>query len=550
MQRLIVCEVGSFAVKAMELEISKKRRPPLWLAHKTLPEDADVNSVGAMLAELLRDVDTRNRHVRLVISHPDMAVRSLSIPSANKAELEIALGYAVTEALPLPLDDLIVDYEGCLKRSSESVDVVTVGVPKSVVYQAVSVTQSAGLKLEAIDAGPLCAARAATALKGRDASFYLVEVGSGSTTIEVIQSGSPKLVRTLAIGGAKITRELAHQLGLTMEAAEGLKRVGHEESAQSVIDSEISEIVEEVASSIEYFTIQQGIADISSIVLTGGSASLATLKAKLAERTGLEVEQPGPRSVLRLVEGDSLFEDANGNWVELVGAGLRVLDKHHKAEKRINLLPPEMKSQGGAGRYLALAGTGALITAAVLAVPSFVQMQAISAQDAQNDTLNNSVAVLNDQVSALSEYGVKASTVQAAEASVQATLKGAVPWAQVLYQIGASFPSDSWLTQLQLQSQQASSTVQSGSGATLSFQVQGCSQFAPVHWLQNMNRLPFLTQTWVSSSNLQSPGKGCPGTSSSPEAGLTSYSGQAQILPVFGEYLAEQYLLARGIKRW
>lgn len=121
MERVILFEIGSFAVKACEIELTRKPRPPLWLAHRTLPEGAhaDPGVSGKVLRDLIKEVGTKTRRARAILSDPDLVVRSLDVPAQSEKEISVALGFAMTELLPLPLEELVVDYEGTLGRGGD-----------------------------------------------------------------------------------------------------------------------------------------------------------------------------------------------------------------------------------------------------------------------------------------------------------------------------------------------------------------------------------------------------------------------------------------------
>lgn len=105
MKRIVLVELGAFAIKACEIELGRRTRPPIWLAHRTLPEDAERTpaAVAGVLRQLLRDAGTRTKAARLVLTSPDLVVRGLHVPSTDPRELATTTGFAMAELLPLPL---------------------------------------------------------------------------------------------------------------------------------------------------------------------------------------------------------------------------------------------------------------------------------------------------------------------------------------------------------------------------------------------------------------------------------------------------------------
>ncbi len=569
MERVILFEIGSFAVKACEIELSKKPRPPLWLAHRTLPEGvySDASACGKVLRDLIKEVGTKTRRARAILSDPDLVVRTLDVPARTEEEILVALGFAMTELLPLPLEELVVDYEGTLEKGRGNAEVVMAGAPRIALERLSEAARVASLRLDRVEVGPLCAARAGVALSKEGEGFYLVEVGARSSTIEVIEDGHPQLVRSLATGGESVTSDLSLQLGIGEDEAEGLKRrvgfggedggPGQLDAARDVVNRQVSLVVEEVARSIDYFSIQKGLSDISRLLLVGGSAPLLTLKQALADRTGLSVEQPGPRRVLRLIDSDQLVPDGGGNWIEITGAVLREWDR--RSNKRggphlANLLPSDVGARNRVRHQVGVAAATLVVTAGVLALPTALLLQSERSAVAVEQQTAAEETVVAAKVNSLSRYANLASSVTQRSVMVTETLAGSVPWPQVLTQVAAAAPQDSWITQFSAQAPSPSTgatAVSSGASGTLSpltFSMQGCSQYAPVNWLNGESKLGFLANLWVSTSNLQSPGQGCaqpaPG-----QAGLTAFTGTAQLEPAFGTYRANSYLKAIGVSK-
>ncbi len=564
MERLILVEIGAFSIKACEIEVGRRSRPPLWLAHRVLPDGAHDNSdmMVETLRGLLKDAGTRTRACRLVVTDPDLVVRSLTVPSSDKNELEMTFGYAMTEVLPLPLDELVVDYETRRKDRSPNPNVVMAGAPKALISRAIDVAERSGLRVDWVDVGPLAAARAVSELQGvRGAGYYLVVVGATTTTIEVVVEDQPQLVRSIKMGGELITREIARRLDVPYEHAEGLKRaiarteadataVASLLTADEIVAQEVHSIVREVASSIDYFAIQRGYTEIDHLVLVGGSSAVDLLGTELGEKLALRVERPGPRQVLRLIEADAFVEESSSNWVELTGAVLRASDRDKNA-KLVNLLPARVRARRLRRRQLLAAGAlgVALVGAAAsLTIQRLDQLRQV--EGTQSQTAAQLSAVTNEMAH-YAKYGALAQGLTAARTPLLAELKSSIDFPQLLTQIAAATPSDSWLTNLSIQAPTASVSGPSGLGVT--FSLEGCSQLAPAHWLTSMSQLGFLSNLWVSTSTL------APASSSSGvctvgvpagdgvESGATTYQGSAVISNVFGQYRSSTYLKQLGV---
>ena len=565
MEKLILLEIGAFSIKACEIEVSRRPRPPLWLAHRVLPDGAHEHPerVVETLRGLLREAGTRTKATRLIVTDPDLVVRSLNVPSSDKHELEMTFGFAMTEVLPLPLDELVVDYETATKARSSNPNVVMAGAPKATIAKAIDVAERSGLRVDWVDVGPLAAARAVSELSRTEGEgYYLVVVGATTTTIEVVVGDQPQLVRSIRMGGELITQEIAQRLEVAYEAAEGLKRAiaiqGPEEihqldgfaTADGIVADGVRAIVQEVASSIDYFAIQRGYTDIDRLVLVGGSSAVTQLGVELGDKLALKVERPGPRQVLRLIEADALVEDSSSNWVEMTGAVMRART-HDKGVKFVNLLPARVRARRQHRRQLILAGAAgvALIGAgALLTLQRYQQLQQV--QETQT-SLTTQLGVLSGQMARYATYGALAQGVRSARSTVTQQLTSSIDFPQLLTQIAGATPSDSWLTSLSIGAPTTSTAGASGLG--VSFSLEGCSQLAPAHWLDSMSKLSFLQNLWVSSSTLTPPGNTTPScgvgvpSAEMVQAGMTTYQGSAIVSNNFAQYRSASYLRQLGV---
>ncbi len=573
MEKLILLEIGAFSMKACEIEIGRRSRPPLWLAHRVLPDgaDQDQEKVVETLRGLLKDVGTHTKSTRLVVTDPDLVVRSLNVPSSDKNELEMTFGFAMTEVLPLPLDELVVDYETTAKGRSANSNVVMAGAPKAMISKAIDVAERSGLRVDWVDVGPLAAARAVSELSRTPGDgYYLVVVGATTTTIEVVVGDQPQLVRSIKMGGELITREIATSLEVGYEVAEGLKRaiagVGSKtdnvlgletlhvnglETANGIVAEGVHSIVREVASSIDYFAIQRGYTDIDRLVLVGGSSAVDRLGVELGEKLQLRVERPGPRQVLRLIEADSFVEESSSNWVEITGAVMRARTQSKDA-KFVNLLPARVRARRMHRRQLMLVGAMGVVLVAAGAFVTVQRYNQLHQVEATQTSLATQLDVLNGQMSHYAKYGTLAQGVASERSTVTSQLKSSVDFPQLLTQIAAATPSDSWLTSLSIQAPTSSVTGSSGLGVT--FSLEGCSQLAPAHWLNSMAKLDFLANLWVSTSTLTPAGSGSTSScsvgvpsSQAVESGMTTYQGSAVISNTFGQYRSASYLSHLGV---
>jgi len=564
MKRILICDMGGFAIKACEVEFRRTRVAIAWSAQQTLPSE-ETGTLGerwgTALQMLLKEVKPRTRDVVIVVSDPELVVRPTVVPAIGREELETALGYSMTEVLPLPLEELIADYE--LVTPSTGVDpsgtpVLMVGSPAAVIEQAIMAVASTKLKVKRVDVGPLCDLEVGRALAPATGNCYLVDTGARTTTVSVISHGDIRLVRSLAIGGDAVTRTIQGALDVSWDEAEGIKRSlsgevpswlskEDEEIARSAALASTERLVSEIVGSIDYFTLQRGLESAETLILVGGSSALVGLREKLSLQTGVVVDQVTSERVMSLLKSPLEAADIPVNWTTVVGAARRAKEDT-KDHKRVSLLPAIVREREQVHREVGVAVLVLAVAAVGLGALTYRQIVEEHSLNSQLASARSQDALVALKVDHLARYGAMATTVNEDKKLVASALTGSISWPQVLTQIADATPSDSWLTSF------TASAPSVGSTPTISFSVEGCSQLTPSQWLDSLHGVSFLGDMWVSQSSL-SPGSSgsCPSSATpsadATEAGPTTFSASAQFVEGFSSYRITNYLSAIGVSK-
>jgi type IV pilus assembly protein PilM len=124
----------------------------------------------------------------------------------------------------------------------------------------------------------------------------VIDVGAHVTNICVHARQIVRFVRILPSGGRDITLAIARGLGIEDDTAEQLKR-GEETQGLDVVEarrlaiSRAGSFVDEIRSSLEFYTAQAQAARIGRVLITGGGSKLEGLLELLRERIPVSVER-------------------------------------------------------------------------------------------------------------------------------------------------------------------------------------------------------------------------------------------------------------------
>lgn len=126
-------------------------------------EIVDVDVVANSLSELWKKTGIREKEVVLGIANQRTIVRLIDFPYIEKNELSSAIQFQAQDFIPIPIEDVILDYQVIGEYYSESGDrmlqILLVAAQKGMIETFVKAAEKAGLKPSIIDVNAFAAAR-------------------------------------------------------------------------------------------------------------------------------------------------------------------------------------------------------------------------------------------------------------------------------------------------------------------------------------------------------------------------------------------------------
>jgi type IV pilus assembly protein PilM len=188
--------------------------------------------VAEALRELWSKAGVKSKQVHLGVGNQRVVVRELALPWLPEKELRDTLGFQVQEFIPMASDEAVLDFDplGEMDQGGRRmVRILLVAAHKPMVNALVEAALAAKLDPQGIDLTPFAVTRAVGA--GDDGldldssgDEAVVDIGAQVTSICVHDRGVTRFVRMLPSGGRDITLALASALGVDDEMAERLKR--------------------------------------------------------------------------------------------------------------------------------------------------------------------------------------------------------------------------------------------------------------------------------------------------------------------------------------
>ncbi|MFH0804908.1 MAG: pilus assembly protein PilM [Patescibacteria group bacterium] len=320
---------------------------------------AAVQEVALHLKELLKESKVGTD--RAVAALPSFSVFSsiINLPAMSKKDLESAVRWEAKKFVPIPLEEMILDWEvlkeavvtgagAVVERAPGSAEeqedtkkkekddrqlkgnvrVLLTAAPKNLVNRYVAVFKEVGLQLVGLETESFALERA---LVGNDKNpVMVIDVGGSSTSIVIYSEGVPILNRSIDVGGVMVTKAVVESSGLPAEQAEQLKR----DIGASGIDSPLDQLpqpirylVNSIVNEVRYIVNiyqSQNKRPVSKIILTGGSSFLVDIPSYLQKIFNIKayIGDPWAR-VVHPVEIDDLLKQLGPRLAVAIGLSMR-----------------------------------------------------------------------------------------------------------------------------------------------------------------------------------------------------------------------------------
>lgn len=305
-------DIGSTAVRAAELRFGSDIPSLVRAAQVPLPvgavEAGEIKNpevVGDALKELWGRGGFRAKQVHMGVGNQRVVVREVALPFLPEKELRDSLGYQVQEFIPIPVEEALLDYDVLGEFEHEGrkmLRLLLVAAHRQMVDVVVGATERAKLQMVGLDLNPFALVRSVGNVDGSleeetEGEEAVVDVGAHVTNICAHDHGLTRFVRILPSGGRDITLAVSRSLGISEDDAERMKRGEAVEGGPSLEEvrnlamTRALTFVDEIRSSLQFYTAQSPGTRIGRILLTGGGSKLEGLLELFQDRLPAPVER-------------------------------------------------------------------------------------------------------------------------------------------------------------------------------------------------------------------------------------------------------------------
>ncbi len=218
-RKILSLEIREESIAAVLLDSSFKGSLLEMQGYFPIPADKEGNEgVKEALQTIVETFKPVGATCVLGIPATIVSVRNLSVPFHDIKKIRQILPFELEPALPIPVEDLIFDFEAV--KHDKQQDLLTFSVEKTEIQRYLDLLEAVHLRPAVIMPGGYAAARFISTMTNDSGDFLFIDTGEGNHTIYAVCSGHVRMVRTLPVAsdGNPVTRNLETTLKRTFTA--------------------------------------------------------------------------------------------------------------------------------------------------------------------------------------------------------------------------------------------------------------------------------------------------------------------------------------------
>ena len=306
-KQCIGLDIGSSSIKVVQL----RKKGSGWalqafgmqpLVPQTIVDGTimDQGAVADAVRQLWGRLKLKTKDVAIAIAGHSVIIKKISVPHMSAEQLQANIRTEAEHHIPFGRDDVEIDYHVTNpSNSSGQTELLLVAAKKEVVADYIQCVRDASLIPQVVDVAAFASQNGFEAnypLDPRE-TVVLVNIGAAISNINIVRSGVSLFTRDVTIGGNAFTEEIQKQLGIAADEAEAYK-VGGNQTEDGVVPQDVLKVMDGVSEvmagefqrSLDFFLATTADANVTRIVLAGGSAKVGSLHRAIERRSRLPLE--------------------------------------------------------------------------------------------------------------------------------------------------------------------------------------------------------------------------------------------------------------------
>lgn len=398
MSKVLGVEIGASKIRICEADY-KAKNPKVYQSISIKTPEGVVNDGEIFMSEQLVEAmknalqinKIRTKQIVFSMNSTKIASREIVIPFVKDNKIAELIRANASDYFPVDLEQYELGHTvlGVLEndKGMKQLKVLVLAAPKMMIQGYYQLASAIGCTVAAMDYSGNSLYQAVRNNCGSGVEM-VVKVDESATMITVLENQAISLQRTVAYGIEDAVFTVMNQTSFGVQDYDDAVALLQEKNCmQEEIEMSLSYLVNGIARVVDYYS-RSGGAPIEQAYLTGLGGDVIGLSDLISKTIDISLQ---PLTQMNGLQWEKYFKDKNfGEYIGCIGAAmapLGFLGEKEKGSRNVELLP---KSEDMT-KVAALVFAGGIVIAAVLAVTSFLSL---NAAQQENKSLQNRIAEL------------------------------------------------------------------------------------------------------------------------------------------------------------
>jgi type IV pilus assembly protein PilM len=303
-------DIGYNSVKVMQIDTSSKVHKVMGYGYASFDEKAIKDGVIVDIEAIAKEIyPLFTRHMvgtinsnRVVAALPIAKTfnRVLTLPRMATADLEETIKIEAEQYIPLPVDQLYVDYEVTEDKGGPEIEVLIVAAPRNIVDSYLALFDVLGLEVAQLETSISAATRLVMHAEQTSLPTLIIDFGSVSTDLSIFDT-TLRVTGTVLEGGDTITKAIADKLKVTTKQAQiiktkhGLGPGKRQAQIHKALTPPLDRMVLEIKKMVRFYQDRSGIdRKLEQVIILGGGANMPGLADYLTDKIRIPTRTCNP----------------------------------------------------------------------------------------------------------------------------------------------------------------------------------------------------------------------------------------------------------------
>lgn len=302
-------DIGYSSVKVMQIDRHKKEQIVNGYGVTTFASECIHDGVITDYEALAQAIQNLfEKHIIGAISTRRVAIaipavrtfnRPITLPKLTPKDLDQAVRLEAEQYIPIPIDDLYIDYN-ITEKTEKEIELLAVAAPRKMIDSYMTLARMLGLEVVTMETTIGAASRLFVQAEQSDVPTVLIDFGSISGDITIYDKDLI-VTGTVPCGGDNFTDLIAGKLNITKQEAQIVKAkygLGLSKKQKEIIEAlnpVLEKLIKEIRRMIRYYEERSGTkSKIGQIVTMGGGANMPGLSEFMTNELRLPVRMCDP----------------------------------------------------------------------------------------------------------------------------------------------------------------------------------------------------------------------------------------------------------------